>query len=479
MRTNDWAKVGCAAMLLAACSSSTGASSKADGGAGDGGAARADGGTSARGDASVRLGSACKKDADCGRALFCDPEVDTSITASNLPAGVKKVPSSAFPGGSCTPQPAATYDPNGVRSCDPLAPGSQQGCGSDGACVAVLVDTKTEVACRPTCDPLDPKACGRLGYTCDFSLKACVEGCQSDEECRLQLVDSNSDGMPDDLTYDAQSKAICDTKTFRCVLPGAGGSQPTGAPCDRLDDCDPEGHCLQSLQTYGGMAFPGGYCTKLGCDLKGRDCTGDNAVCTQLRTWGSAGTLTGRSCLQGCAVGAEPAADQVGTNGHGKGCRAGYRCHYNGGSGTQQGVCVGGNYNAVTASNVGDKCENDADCYSPFGLGNCLSLSVGTVQSPTGVCSIMDCSVPGLPDDLCGSGNQCIGLSGDVTFCAKSCLEATECAAGQACADDDSDPSTPKICYPACFGDADCRAGQERCSATASTMVGSCVASRQ
>ena len=142
-------------------------------------------------------------------------------------------------------------------------------------------------------------------------------------------------------------------------------------------------------------------------------------------------------------------------------------------------MCVGGVYNAVSKNNVGEACKTDADCYSPYGLGNCIALSVSGVQPSGSVCTIMDCSVPGIPTDVCGAGNDCIGLNGDVTFCVQTCEDATQCAAGYACADDVSDPATPKICYPACFATADCRKGQEVCNATATTMVGSCVASRR
>lgn len=483
MRLMDWLLVLGASALLSSCGDS-GLPKHGDGGA-DGGASAgglADGGGTVHRDAGMsaaHFGSPCKKTADCGRALFCDQEIDTSFPADKLPPGTKDVPQSVFPGGLCSPMPAAVYDPKGVKSCNPGAPKAQQGCGSDGTCIAVQISSqKTEVACRPSCDPSDAKGCGRTGYTCDFGLKACVEGCQSDVECRLVLLDGNGDGMADGLAYDDQSKAICDTKTFRCVLHGASSARPTGAACDRLDDCEAEGLCLQSLQTYGGLPFPGGYCTKLGCDLKGRDCNGQHAICAEARPW-SPGLLTGQACFQSCEVGAEPESDQLGVNGHGKGCRPGYRCHYNGNPGAEQGICAGGNYNDVRKNNVGQTCKVDADCYSPFGLGNCIALSVGGVQPPSSVCTIMDCSVPGIPSDVCGGSGDCIGLNGDVTFCAKTCLEASECAAGYACADDDGDPSTAKICYPACFTDADCRKGQERCNATATTMVGSCVASRQ
>src|SRR4029077_11921425 len=93
----------------------------------------------------VHLGAACKKTADCGRGLVCDQDVDNSFPADNLPPGVKQVSSSAFPGGSCTPTPAAAFDPNGVKSCDPTVPQAQQGCGEGGVCISLSVGSNTEV----------------------------------------------------------------------------------------------------------------------------------------------------------------------------------------------------------------------------------------------------------------------------------------------------------------------------------------------
>jgi hypothetical protein len=84
--------------------------------------------------------------------------------------------------------------------------------------------------------------------------------------------------------------------------------------------------------------------------------------------------------------------------------------------------------------------------------------------------------VPGLPDDVCGADAACIGLNGDVTICAKTCTDASACADGYACTDDDGDPSTAKICFPVCSSDSDCRAS-ETCKGASPTTPGTCVAS--
>lgn len=463
------------ALLLAACSSSSGGVDAGDAGLdGDGGVGGSGGG------ASDGFGARCESDTDCAANLVCDVEMDQSFTANNLPPGVTEVPSAAFPDGSCSPVQAGPVDPTAGGPCDPTLAGTGQGCGADGACVPVAVVSgnalATWFACRPSCDPTDPLGCGRFGYACDFVYQACVEGCQSDEECRIVFTDTNMDGTRE-LEYDDTSDAFCDPVTFRCTHPGTGGD--TGDPCSRLDDCEPDGACVEALTSFGGFTWPDGYCVKQGCDFEGRECSGSGSVCMRLRGW-EPGIFTSYTCLQGCTVGAEPEADRVGTAGHGEGCRAGYRCHYNGGVGAESGVCVGGNYNAVAESNIGAACETHDECYSPYGLGQCLFLSVGIVAAPTGVCTLMDCAVPGIPDDICGAGAECLGLSEDRTFCASTCTDATQCAEGSACADDDADPTTAKVCFPACFADEDCVKDEEECrflldpSTGTSTTYGQC-----
>ncbi|MDH5676517.1 MAG: hypothetical protein OEZ06_30635 [Myxococcales bacterium] len=459
--------------LVAACTPSDRFQDGVPGAGGGAGGSSSGGGS--RGDG--EFGAGCDKTSDCKEGLVCDQEIDLSLPVEGLPGGLRDVPSSVFPGGLCTPVGANLYDPTGATSCDPLPGQLAQGCGEDGACVVVPVgSSESLVACRPVCDPTaeDGGCGGRFGYTCDFSDQACVEGCQSDEECRLWMLDSDGDGRADTRAYDDASEAVCDTQSFRCVHHGGTGAA-TGDSCQRMDDCEDEGDCIEPTSTFGGLDFPGGYCTKLGCSYGGRECAGQNAVCARLRPW-SVGRVTTEVCLVGCTVGAEPEADRTGTAGHGEGCREGYRCHYNGGSG-DEGVCVGGNYNDVSDNNLGSACDDDSDCYSPFGLGRCMNLAVGGVVPESAVCAIMDCHVPGIPEDVCGENAACIGLNGDMAFCVRECKVAEDCAAGYACADDDLDPGTAKICYSACFEDADCRADSEVCGFVAGQSYGSCIAS--
>ena len=128
----QWLNAFSVMVLLAGCGDDD--TMAKDGGGTDAGVTVRDGGSRDAGES--HFGSPCMRDGDCGRRLFCDPEVDLSFPADNLPPGERTVPSAAFPGGMCTPVPAAQYTGMG-DSCDPTLPRASQGCGTDGVCVAV------------------------------------------------------------------------------------------------------------------------------------------------------------------------------------------------------------------------------------------------------------------------------------------------------------------------------------------------------
>src|SRR5436190_7156153 len=80
-----WLRVFWAVVLLAGCDD--GGSLPKDGGADAGSLLRDGGGGSGdAGSNKSKFGARCAHDADCGR-LFCDPEIDLSFPADNLPPG--------------------------------------------------------------------------------------------------------------------------------------------------------------------------------------------------------------------------------------------------------------------------------------------------------------------------------------------------------------------------------------------------------
>jgi len=220
--------------------------------------------------------------------------------------------------------------------------------------------------------------------------------------------------------------------------------------------------------------WPGGYCTKFGCDLAGNECAGGGR-CMDLGV---------HVCVQPCTVGAEATQPYViGATGHGEGCRDTYACIWNGTDGAgvpNNGGCIPGEYNDIAVNNIGAGCagmDSDSMCYSPFGLGRCFDADAWFEEGPfpsSGYCTMVGCAAPGLPTDVCGIGNQCVSLGGDTTICAKGCTLPDDCVAGYGCVDFDGMETTPKVCFPACAGAADCRA-TERCDIPSGEMIGRCV----
>ncbi|HET8940345.1 MAG TPA: hypothetical protein VFN67_43185 [Polyangiales bacterium] len=434
--------------------------------AGSGGAKAGSGGSGAKGE--PQLGAACKRDADCTGGYFCDAEMKTAVPAQGAPDGA--VDQYVFPDGSCTPKRVTTFDPTAATQvgCDPRRPLGAQGCGDEGVCDAVgRIASGFLVGCRKACDPAAAESGCRMGYDCDFTDEYCSEGCRTDADCRVGApIDTDGDDLPDMLSYDAESSVTCDTQTSRCVH--AAGGQASGQSCMRDDECAENGVCIDEESSVAGQQFPGGLCTRRGCNFPGQECDG-GTTCEPLRPW-LGENRTEPLCFQRCKVGAESADLRVGATGHGDGCREGYRCHYNGGPGAEAGVCVGGNYNGVTKNNIGAECKTNDDCYSPYGLGYCLVYQVpGTAEALPGFCTLFDCAVPGLPTDLCGESNECVATGGgDETNCQHHCKDANDCAKGFACSDDDEDPKTPKSCIPPCLTDAECRQG-EKCIIVSTT----------
>ena len=394
---------------------------------------------------------------------------------AGFPGGATTVPVTYWENGYCSPVPGVRRDD--ASACDPDGDPGADGCGGCASC-QVLGDSGgvDVVACMQTCTPRATTRGGcRTGYQCTVNSGVCYPGCTGNDECRIYRPDTNGNGTIDPydrvanpggdrLTYDALTDAVCNAATARCEHSGGGGV--AGDRCTRDSQCEANGRCFSDPATDG--SWRGGYCTKLGCDLAGISCAGGQSVCQERRI----GTSL---CARGCTVAAEPMADRTGANGHGAGCRAGYACVWNGvgAAGTaRNGACIPGNYNGRASNNVGSHCVDDGDCYSPYGQGLCLNNDFWR----GGYCSILDCSAPGMPGNVCGSNAQCATLVDDVPACFEDCTRAEDCATGFGCYDTTAigvDVTGP-ICFPGCLVTGDCRSGQ-RCDRPDPMTLGECI----
>jgi hypothetical protein len=315
--------------------------------------------------------------------------------------------------------------------------------------------------------------CPEVGQSCNLGQAphVCSQGCTSDDQCKINRPDTNGNGTfdpynptdnpdGDHLVYDTTTNGTCNPVTFRCNFePRAGTSPEAGDACSGSFDCEANGTCF--------LWGASGYCSKIGCGVSGIDCAG-GGICHNR----PALRYSFDFCGVGCTVAAEDGmAYEVGVDGHGEGCPAGLACEWNGADSTgTNGVCVAGNYNDVADYNVASPCADHAECYSPFGNGFCLPGSIFG-NTANNYCSIMDCSAPGLPTDICGAGGRCITLFTDFTMCVKDCTSADQCAPGHGCVALTS--GAAKVCFPSCEANADCRTG-ETCAIPTGATTGQC-----
>lgn len=412
------------------------------------------------------LGGQCRGDNfECNDDLVCLAE--TSFPVGGVDDPIRDYPPGedesfdipVWPGDHCTR--GLTASPTVCTVEDEAA------CAEDcGACTPFFSDA--DICLRQCRAEPDTNSSCRDGYMCDLLFEVCDTGCASDDDCRVFREDTNDNGefdpwdpdtmMGDRLVYDLTSTFVCNSETRRCEHPGAPGAE-AGLACDDDQMCEANGTCLDEEF----FAFPSGYCSKIRCDLPGNDCAGDG-VCADL---GFGVPL----CAQACQVGsgATPGDPDTYLN-NTQGCNDGYTCFWGGIPNDAAGVCVPGVYNDVTTNNIGADCETNDTCYSPFGQGVCTDpeLTCSLLGAPPGEvcpsdlgCTVFDCAVPGIPNDVCGDSATCVAFDSGLSLCLQDCSSGEDCLAGAACADLDLDPLTlDSVCFTFCLDDAECRAGE-------------------
>ena len=419
---------------------------------------------------SGELGAACTGDV-CNSELVCLEESSATVGGPNDPI-------LAFPGGEEGSFPLVDL-PAGY--CSLALEASPQTCTSEdeaacnaicGSCSPFFADAdvclrqcRTEIDGNGTCRDAES---GAAGYRCDLLFEVCDTGCASDDECRVSREDTDGSGeiesydpvsmTGDRLVYDAASTFVCNRQTYRCEHPGVVGAA-AGIACENDQDCEARGICLDEAS----FAFPGGYCSKLRCDLEGNPCA-DDGVCAEVG-FGSP------VCAEPCNVGAGAVEGDVRTYlATRQGCRDEYTCFWNGVAGDARGACVPGVYNDVQTPNIGEACGDNGTCYSPFGQGVCgdEELTCSILDAPAGEtcpvgfgCAVLDCAAPGIPADVCGSDALCVLFASGLSLCLEACVDADDCLPGAACFDVDEDPATvDSVCFPFCLDDDECRSGE-------------------
>jgi len=439
------------------------------------------------GPASCVVGTACATADDCAglgddRTRTCIPETpgEIGLTIDPVRGLDEPIEVTDWVGGYCTSEGRP-----GV-GCE-----SNADCGVDadgvacGECVAAFDVTGNPITrCLDRCDPQarDNSSC-RDGYECDWITGRCLPGCSDDLQCQIYREDTNGNGIidpfnpivnreGDQLVLDPNAEgAVCNTDTFRCDVPG-NPAATAGEPCDRDSQCLENGTCLAEIETDG--EFPGGYCTRFGCEDPARTCDDDDEICM-------AKDLGVDACLARCTVGAE--ADnpllRLGVDGRALDCRRNYRCAWDGVS-DDQGGCLPGNYNAIPeeSANLGETCGaldpapiglEDGNCWSPFGAGVCIGRTFRAMDPSNPVarsawtaCALRDCFAPGIAETCTAQEGACIELANtgrgepSNSLCLPTCEEPADCPpfpgdtiSAMAC--NETFRSGVSVCHPSCL----------------------------
>lgn len=331
---------------------------------------------------------------------------------------------------------------------------------SRGGCVGGFGCERGELVCRPACvvtvDGVD---------SCQFT----IEDRDTDPRTHETIVDEGVD-FPRE----------CNEMTGLCQTVGRADAS-AGDDCTTDFDCEDDGTCIRSDASEPVSTLSDGYCIRRGCNEADLACRADD-VCAH-----TVFDLPGGVCMQQCDVGAETSdAERLGVSGGNPQCGVNEACFWadaRGATSRFDGACWPGNYNDEPSYDVGSACREDADCYSPFGLGRCLFVDDDFgISSAIGICAIAGCGldpsgVPGLrtsdvavtvptPSDLCrtsavGGRDACISFTPSTSYCVAGCDSADSCPDGYAC----TPLGDSRFCWPACTADADCRAGA-RCLAS-------------
>ncbi len=440
------------------------------------------------------LGGQCAS-GECNEPFMCQEEIVMTRPSVRRSDGMpgRAYPIQYWPGGQCQ----VACDPNANGQCNECSSCLQTGTNASGAPVG---------ECFQTCEQdVDGRGGCNEGYGCDRANLACLVACAVVDDvdtCQFAFEDRDTDPLTRETIVDEGEgfASTCNVTTGLCETTGRAGAT-AGDDCEEDTDCEDDGLCLSGDDPETPVTLLDGYCIRLGCNDTDLACQ-DGDVCTQ-----SLFGLPGGVCMEGCVVGSETTPAQVaGVGGGNPNCGEGEACLWDGVHGvsdTLNGGCYDGNYNAVPAYNVGAGCDNDDDCWSPYGVGRCLFGEGNTLgdRVGSGICAVGGCGqamtgavglatsdgvVPVMdPNAICqtatGSGGTnndiCVGFSESQTFCVSGCTTAADCPSGYSCPNLGDALRPLRICWPACQEDADCNTGA-RClndsRATCNPMTDTC-----
>jgi hypothetical protein len=276
----------------------------------------------------------------------------------------------------------------GGLACDPE---DDSGCPRGSRCIESGRGFGIDwYGCIDACTPADTSgelydwSCGcRVGYECNLFYGVCLSGCSNDRECCETWHDANHNAMRDsgEVTLFPGCSNYCDgddpeettdcMASYACVNLGTPGSR-FGDPCEHDSHCPVDGACWAWRDPDTGEEYyPGGYCSRMGCNYAGRGCEDAGGACIN-----SGGLEDPRGfCVRPCHTGSDATDSDFEcrrTPGQEHACFPVSSWAWVGGppAGGEDGYCFPGNYGAGTGG-LGDACEDGGECASPLGLGEC------------------------------------------------------------------------------------------------------------
>lgn len=421
------------------------------------------------------LGGACTGDGACD-------EVEAARCMRQMTETFDGETYVTYPGGTCQ-----LYT-GGTLACDPA---DHSGCPPGSRCIHVGPNYSGVdlYACFDACEPADASgemfgwSCGcRVGYSCHINYGVCLTGCSNDRQCCETWTDLDGDYERDagEVTLWPGCEMYCDgddavetedcMATYECINPGLEGAR-FGDPCLHDSQCPADGICLNYTDpATGEESYPGGYCTRMGCQLAGRGCEADGGACMNVGSYEEPRGM----CLQPCHTGFGPGDPEFqcrDVEGQEHACFPVNTYAWIGGPPPDgmDGYCMPGNFESGTGG-LGDDCEDVGDCASPLGLGTCQTY-FGDVPFCTVSCS----ETLAVAGGICGeadTGGVATGLCG-WNMCFAGCDDPGAALGSGACERDEMacaplsifGASTyvaegalkpPGFCMPACTGDAFC-----------------------
>ncbi len=363
-------------------------------------------------------------------------------------------------------------------------------CGPNQTCYDEDNNPNTPKVCTVPCGPLGACPTNPVYTYCDFNISKfcicrhpavnvdCKYECKDDQDCILNSGGQFDLCMPDINGIKRCTKSCGDAK--ECPSPYSmcikyGEKSYCACPCIHFDtdnvSCNQYGLNITECITKTNSSLPDcfdvdndgtGECTH--CCNDDKECPGD-MICTP---------VTNAKCDKVCTCKEHPTADVCQKCSQNSDCPSGFVCADDDNNNLTPNVCtrVCPSIYPCPTSPVYTYCDNNVSKYcicNQSGTNLCETKCESNNDCPQGlICADDDTNplTPKICTKTCGDCpapmlcNNDANLPVAVCMCprdyCKTCKEDNDCGYGFKCIDSDNDPLTPKVCTINCTSDFDC-----------------------